>query len=435
MTVLLIIIILVLINALYVAAEFATVSTRRSRVQQLAEEGNALAQRLLVLLKDPKGLDRYVATCQIGITASSLVLGAFGQSNLAQALTPMLSSMDGLQIAAAQTVSAVIVLVLLTLFQMILGELVPKSIALQHPTSTALATYWPIQVSAKILKPFIFLTNGTAFFILRLFGAKPVPHGHVHSAEELGHIISESAAGGVLSEQQDDRLKTALKLSKLPVRQLMTPRPIVHGIPISCTVDDAMKMLMLSPYTQLVAYEGDIDGAVGMVHTKDVLRADLEGKGQTTVQSLVRPAAIVPPNLSSSSLLDVFKQFGSSQAFVLDEHGGFEGLVTLEDVLSAMFGSIDDEFKTREMPQVQEEDGSLLVSGKTHLYQLEEWTGEVESPQAVTLGGYLAEALSKVPVVGDEVRVGKCEATIETLDRHSIELVRLRPIEEENGRD
>jgi CBS domain containing-hemolysin-like protein len=427
--VLLIIVILVLINALYVAAEFATISTRRSRVQQLAEEGNALAKKLVVLLKDPQSLDRYVATCQIGITASSLILGAYGQANLAEALMPLLSDFGGLQVAAAQSISAVVVLVLLTVFQMILGELVPKSLALQFPTSLSLICYVPVSFSTKLFKPFIWLTNGSAFVLLRLFGVRRISHGHVHSAEELGVLFSDSREGGALSEVQNERLRTALKLSRLPVCQLMCPRSDVAGIDSSTSVNDALERFKNSPFTRLVAYEGDLDGAIGMLHSKDVLRAKLDGRGNSSVRPMVRPAAFVPASLSASDLLKVLKEFRSNQAFVLDEHGGLEGLITLEDVLAAVFGSIEDEFKARELQFHSESSSELILPGRTRLFQLEHLTGQVESPHAVTIGGFVSEHLPHEPRVGDEVIVGACKAIVDRIEEGAITQVKLVRLE------
>lgn len=210
----LVIVVLVLINTLYVAAEFAAVSVRRSRLEELARGGNRAARLLTGVIRDPSALDRYVAACQIGITLSSLVLGAYGQAAVAQPLAPWLSATTGLDVANAESVSVVGVLIALTVLQVIVGELVPKSIALQFPTKTALMTAVPMRASLWALRWFIAVLNGSGVKILRWLGMSPDEgHRHIHSPEELELLIAESRDGGLLEPLEHQRLHQALRLS------------------------------------------------------------------------------------------------------------------------------------------------------------------------------------------------------------------------------
>jgi CBS domain containing-hemolysin-like protein len=220
----LVILFLILINSLYVAAEFAAVGARRSRIEELARSGNRLAGVLVPVLRDPAALDRYVAACQIGITISSLVLGAYGQAAIAVPLGPNLSAWTGLDLPSAESLAATTVLVALTGFQVVLGELVPKSVALQYPTSTALFTVIPMRWSLWSMRWFIAALNGSGVAVLRLLGMPAASHGHIHSPDEIAMLIAESRDGGLLEPAEQRRLHKALKLSRRVARELMVPR-------------------------------------------------------------------------------------------------------------------------------------------------------------------------------------------------------------------
>ena len=263
---------LILINAVYVAAEFAAVSVRRSRIQQLAADGNALAAWLLPVLESPAALDRYIAACQIGITLSSLVLGAYAQSTFAVWLTPYFASLGGLQDVAALSTSTAVVLLVLTVGQVIFAELIPKSLALQYPTSTALYTLFAMAPSLWIYRPFIKWLNGTGLLLLRLVGAPPQAHRHLHSPDEIALLIADSRDGGLLEPDEHLRLQRALRLSLRQARQLMVPRTRMSALDVQTSVPEVIGVFAKSPYSRLPVYRDSIDNIVGMVHTKDLVR-------------------------------------------------------------------------------------------------------------------------------------------------------------------
>src|SRR5215208_1333877 len=245
---------LILVNAVYVAAEFAAVSVRRSRIQQLAADGNPLAAWLLPMLESPATLDRYIAACQIGITLSSLVLGAYAQQTIAGSLTPYFEGLGWLQPIGAQSTSAAVVLLLLTIAQVIFAELVPKSLALQYPTQTALYTLIPMVPSLWVYRPFIKWLNGTGIMLLKMLGAPPQSHRHIHSPDEIELLIAESRDGGLLEPDEHRRLQRALRLNLRQAKQLMVPRRKISAIDINTPLADVIAFVAQSPFSRLPAY-------------------------------------------------------------------------------------------------------------------------------------------------------------------------------------
>src|SRR5687768_11494430 len=341
----LIICLLILANALYVAAEFGAVSVRKSRIQQLAEEGHRLAKRLLPIVEDPEELDRYIAASQIGITLASLILGAYGQAQLAPILAPVFSGLGEMQQATAQSVSAAIILIGLTVAQMILGELVPKSVALQFPEQTTFFTALPMSWSLRVFRPFIWLLNGSGLAILRLFG---VAHAvrHVHSPEEIQMLIAESTEGGVLAPEERRQLNRALELGARRAKDVMVPADRIVSIDVDASVDELFKLAISSPYTRMPVRKGSIDTVVGIVHTKDVTLRLMQARPPVAVKEVMRPALSVNENVRADRLLALLREHHLQQAVVTGKGGNVVGLVSLEDVLAHVFGQLPDEFKS-----------------------------------------------------------------------------------------
>src|SRR5262245_60993269 len=265
--------ILIGLTALYVAAEFATVSARRARISQQAAEGNSLARLLEPILDDSHKLDNYVAACQIGITITSLVLGFYGQSAIATAITPWLSQLGGLQPLAAQSLAASIVLIALTALQVLLSELVPKSVALRYPERLALLTLWPMRWSMFLFRPAIALFNGAGTLLLRLLGVPPAGHhAHIHSPEELILLIGESAKGGLLEADERQLLDNALRVSDLTTAQVMVPRTRIVATSINTSLQELLKLMTSTGYTRIPVFERTIDNIVGIAHLKDLFQ-------------------------------------------------------------------------------------------------------------------------------------------------------------------
>ena len=339
-----IIVLLILLTGLYVAAEFAAVSARRSRLRRLAEDGNALAARILPVLEDPAALDRYIAASQIGITLSSLILGAYGQATIAPRVAPLFERMGGLEPATAESTAAVTVLLVLTTLAVIIGELVPKSLALQYPTRTALATVLPMQWSLAIFSWSIKFLNGSGMLILRLLRVPATGHRHVHSPEEIELLIAESRDGGLLEPEEQVRLHRALRLGLRTARQLMVPRERLATVDAATPLAEMLRVVTSSPYSRLPVYERAPENIVGVLHTKDVVMAFVRESPAMTA-TLMRPVVRVPGDMPADRLLAYLRERRSHQALVTTKDGQIEGLVTLEDVVGELLGGVADEFK------------------------------------------------------------------------------------------
>jgi CBS domain containing-hemolysin-like protein len=428
---LLIVVGLILVNAVYVAAEFAAVSVRRSRIRQLADDGHPLAAWLLPLIDTPARLDRYIAACQIGITLSSLILGAYAQRTIAVWISPILSEWGGMQQVAAQSTSAAIVLLLLTVAQVIFAELMPKSLALQYPTQSALYTLVPMLPSLWIYRPFITWLNGSGMLLLRMLGSPSQTHRHIHSPDEIDLLIAESRDGGLLEPAEHRRLQRALRLNLRQAKQLMVSRRRISALDIDTSLEHVTAAVAQSPYSRLPVYRGSIDNVVGMLHTKDLVRCRVSGAQGVTLASLLRPMASVHESVTADRVLRELREHRSHQALVVDEFGGTAGLLTLEDVLSELVGDVGDEFKAGNPVAESIPDGRLRVPGSMaadHAAVLlrTEWDTD-----ATTVGGLVTAALGHLPVPGDRATVGDYEFEVERVADRALVSALARRIEPE----
>jgi len=421
---------LILVNALYVAAEFATVGVRHSQVQQKAEEGSALAKRLMPIVSDTAALDRYIAACQIGITISSLVLGAYGQATLARDLTPMFQAFGGMQELAAQSAATVIVLVVLTGLQMVIGELVPKSLALQYPLQTALYTYLPMRWSLAVMKWFIMVLNGSGNLILKALGIRHSRHRHIHSPEEIDLLIAESRELGLLDVDEQQRLHEALFLSRRTARQLMVPRRFVNGVDADVSARELMRLAVESPYSTLPVYTGSDQRPIGMLHTKDIATHFVATGKLPTPREIMRPLVVVLENVTGDRLLAVMRERGVRKLIVIDEYGSMRGLVTLDDVLSVLVGGVADEYKS-EGPQAEPlPDGRVRLPGIMRLDDAIAATGHAWTSEASTVAGFIITALERIPSTGERFEIEGIDIEIERMDGPAIESVLVTPMAE-----
>ena len=420
--------ILIFFNALYVGAEFATVATRKTRINQLAAEGSRPAQLLLPIVQDSHALDRYVAACQIGITISSLVLGAFGQSAIAsrlgepmvrllQSTAPLLSwfgyeTADFLVETAAFSLAALLVLAALTIMQVLVGELFPKSVAVQYPEQVSLAVIYPMLISLRLLKYLINFFNGSANIILRLMGREigEVRHG-IHSPEEIEILMTESHEVGFLDEHERQMLRNALRMRELTARQVMLHRTRLVAAPVESTVVELMEMALEQGFSRIPIYRKGIDDIIGFVHIKDLFRLHVQGKSE--IKSIIRDVAYVPDTLPVNQVWEILNTKRKYLAIVFDEYGGTAGLLTFEDLIEEIFGELQDEFDD-EMKLVARGDregriyylrGDLLVTDVNEYLKLSLPT------EADTLSGLMFSSLGRAPEVADVLTFA--DATIE----------------------
>lgn len=394
-----VILLMIAANALYVAAEFATVGSRKSRVQEIAEAGSRSAAALLAILRDPKQLDNYVAGCQIGITLSSLVAGAYGQAQLTPLLAPWLGPVGG-------AVAAVIVVLLaVTVLQVVLGELLPKTVAIRYPERLAMATILPMRISLLLFKPMILLFNGTAFALMRLFRLHADhSHTHVHSPGELEGLYRESAAGGLIDADERDMLSGALSVSNRTVREVMTPRTRLATLTASETVEAALARIVDAPYSRFPVTGGSSEEIVGIVHVR-ALFAAFERDAAVNVGSVAQPPLIVAEMMTVPRLWQTLRDKGRRTAMVINEYGSIAGMVTLEDALEEVFGEMQDEFDQEEELVIVRDDGRS-VRGDISLATLaDRFEIDLPADRADTIGGLVWHEMGRLPVVGDKVLV------------------------------
>jgi CBS domain containing-hemolysin-like protein len=394
------------VNALYVAGEFATVSARKTRITQLANEGSTLAKLLLPVLEDSHKLDSYIAASQVGITLSSVVLGIYGQQQIAPLLAPLLAGLPFVGEAAAAGLSAALVLALLTTLQVVLGELVPKSLALQQPEQMALWTAIPMRWSADILlKPLIILLNGSGVFIMKVLGIHHADgHKHVHSPEEIKFLIRQSHQGGLLDEEERRLLDSALRFGKFRAGEIVIPRTRMVAASVATPADDMLRMAAKSDYTRIPIYDEDIDHIIGFIHLKELFK--LSYKGETTdVRSILREVAFVPETAFLDDVWNVLNEKQSYLAIVLDEYGGTFGMITREDLLEELFGEVQDEFdelETAPLRKVGEHTywvrGDVSVAYLNNRFDL-----SIETDDAYSIGGFFLKQRGQIPQKGDEI--------------------------------
>jgi len=419
---------MIFFNALYVAAEFATVSARKTRVEEMAGAGNRLAKMLLPYVKDKKALDHYVAACQIGITISSLVLGAYGQNTIAVVLAPLLSNLGNLAEPTALSISVTIVLICLTTLQVVLGELFPKSVALLNPERMALLTVLPMRWSFTLFRPLIWLFNGSGDLTLKLLrvGHNPEGHGHLHSPEEIELLVTESHVGGLLHEQEQQLLRNAFRLRDLIARQVMVPRTRLVAASIDSTVEQLINVACKAGYSRILLYQSTIDDIVGFVHIKDLFRLRLKGEEQPT--NALRELIYVPETLP---VLEVWLRLNRNRqyiAMVFDEYGGIAGLITFEDVIEEIFGELQDEFDDELPLLTSDREGRIHLRGDLLVTDVNEYLDlELPKSDADTLGGLVFSELGKPPAIGDEITVGQSGTTIrvEAIEDRSVSEISL----------
>jgi len=413
-----IILFLILLTALYVAAEFAAVGARRSRLRRLAEDGNGLAARILPVLEDPRELDRYIAASQIGITLSSLILGAYGQARIAPQLSPLLE-LFGMRREPAESAAAAIILLTLTVLAMILGELVPKSIALQNPTRTALVTVLPMQWSLRLFAWSIVVLNGSGVALLKLLGTSSTGHRHVHSPEEIELLIAESRDGGLLEPQEQVRLHRALRLGLRTARQLMVPRARLAALDASTPFEDVLRVVATSPYSRLPVYRGSLNHIAGILHTKDLVMDYISAAGRASILPLLRPIVRVRDSMPADRLLAFLRERRSHQALVEDDHGQVAGLITLEDVVAELLGGVSDEFKSAQLKALPLPDGRTRLPGAMRVDQagpaVAAWGGGSR-----TIAANIVSALGRLPEPGERVMIDGLEVEIEVVEGNTI---------------
>lgn len=424
-----IIIFLIGINAFFVAAEFSTVSTRRARLAQLADEGSQTARTLLTILEDPKKLDLYISSCQLGITIASLSLGFFGQERIMEALAPQLARLSGNLQTVVQSILAIAILIVLTALQVILGELIPKNVGLRYPERLSMLTAGPMSWARTLFRPLIWVLNGSALAIVRLLGAQAVnEHVHIHSPEEIMLLVEESSAGGVLDKEERRLLVNTLQLRHVTARRVMIPRNRMLAAALDEPPATMLQLLADSPYSRLPLYEESIDKIVGMVHIKDLL---LLLHGVTTmpdnkpavasVRDIIHPVQFIPDSTQIEDVMAQMQRKHHNLAIVIDEYGGTAGMIAFEDLVEEIIGEFQDEFDTATTPLKLRPDNRLLVRGDVAVDDLNDLLS-LDLPAGIThtIGGLVVSVLGRIPNLGEEVDIAGTTLRVEKMEQNSV---------------
>ncbi len=418
---------LVLANGFFVAAEFSLVSVRRTRIAELVASGNTRAEAVQEAIHSP---DRVIAATQLGITLASLGLGWLGEPALSHILFPIVSLFPlTVQSEVSHSISAALAFILITFMHVVVGELAPKSIALQDPEKTSLFVAGPTLLTEKIFKPAIWALNGTGNFLLKLINIHPASgHELVHSVEELKMLVTASAEGGLVEAEESEMLHAVFDFGNLLVRQIMIPRTEIIAVEANTPLNDIISLISESTYTKFPVFEESLDQILGIVHVKDLLSAMQSADcDNCTARSLAREPIYVPETISVSTLLHQFRDNRQHIAIVMDEYGGTAGLVTLEDLLEEIVGEVSDPFDI-DIPEIQTQpDGSVLIDGLTLIEVVNEQLNlTLEDPDYDTIAGFMLGKLGRIPRLNDAVEADSVRMRVEEMDGMRIARISLR---------
>ena len=392
---------LIALNGLFVAAEFAIVGASRARVERSVRRGSRLAKLVLRVLSDPREQDRYIATAQLGITSASLALGMYGEHLLAEWLAHRLEWLGALQWLSAHALASVLAVAFLTYLHVVLGEMVPKSLALQAPSRVAGAVALPMRAIELGLYPLVVVLNGIGNGVLRLMGIeRTASEDRYRTVDELSFIVAESRAGGLLEREPARVVQELLEFGELTAGEAMAPRTRIVALGLGSGRDEVARVLATERHTRFPVHEGDLDAIAGVVHVKDLLAEFREGG--ILDRSMVREVPFVPATEPLERVLAVLRRTRSQMAIVLDEHGGTAGILTLEDLFEEVVGDIAEPGET---PSIRTDDeGRLSVAGTVRLDELAEALGLVlEHEEVDTISGLVLAELGRPPAIGDRI--------------------------------
>lgn len=419
---------LILTNAYFVAAEFALVAVRRTQIELWVAEGRRGASAAARAIDS---LDDAIAATQLGITLASIGLGFVGEPALARLIAPMLEATPLSTGLAVHTIALIVAFSLITFLHVVVGELAPKAVALDHPGRVALLCARPLLIFGRIFRPVLWLMNGCGNALVRMLGVQPAGHGQsVHSPEELSLLVSESRAAGKIRPYAGRILGNVFRLSRTRVRDVMVPRDEVMAIDRNIDAEELLDLLRETGFTRLPVYDGELDRMVGILHTKDLFHVYARERVVHLIDA-VRPVTFIRSDLPVVDALRQFRRGRRHLAVVRDGEGPVQGVCTLEDILEEIVGEIRDEFDQEELRAIQhvsEEEYDSL--GRVKVLDFNRQTGwEIPSEPGDSLSGVVFNALGRAPIRGDVVRLPGYEIRVEDVSGTRIARVRLRKLE------
>ncbi len=410
---------LLAVNGFFVAAEYGLVTSRRTRIMELEHQGNRRARRVLGITSDPP---RFIAAMQLGVTISSLAIGALGEQVLARRFDTVMASF----------LAVILALLIVTYLHVVIGELVPKGIALGHPERTALWVSGPVRVFFVVFRPLIWLLDRSTEMILRLLKLEPPgAEGEAHSEAELRMLLSSSAEQGEIEHGEQEMLYKVFDFADKEVADVMVPRPEVAAVAVSMPPEEALQAVLDSPYTRYPVYRESLDDIVGVLHIRDLVEAIYDrGLAAVDLAQIVRPAYMVPETKDLAALLTEFRRTNQHLAIVIDEYGSTEGIVTLEDLLEEIVGEIEDEFDLPDETVERIDDDTVRIDGTFTIDDFNE-RFHVELPEEDyhTVAGFVFGRLGRAAVPGDEVVHDGLSFHVESVEGQRIErlLVTFQP--------
>jgi putative hemolysin len=408
-------------NAFFVAAEYALVTARRTRLLELAHEGNRRAKIALRIMDDPV---RFIGTVQLGITGFSIALGAIGEPLIEHFFDPVL----------ATTLAFILAFSLVTYLHVTLGELVPKAVALTKNESTALWVALPVEAVFIVTYPLVWFLQESANAFTRLFGIEPAPAGVVaHTEADIRHIVAAAEDTGVIEEAEEEMVYKIFDFADKEVHEVMVPRPEVVAISIDLPPQECLAAVIDSPYTRYPVYRGSLDDIVGVLHVRDLFSSlYADGITHVDIAALVRPAHVVPETKDLAAMLAEFRRANQHMALVIDEYGSFQGIVTLEDLLEEIVGEIEDEYDLPDESVERVDDGRIRIDGTFPIDDFNERFGQ-ELPQDDyhTVAGFVFGALGRAAESGDEVLHDGLRFHVLDVDGPRIERLEVEFLEEE----
>jgi putative hemolysin len=384
---------LILLNAFFVAAEYGLVTSRRTRIMELEHQGNRRARAVLRITANPP---RFISAMQLGVTVSSLAIGALGEQVLAHKLDSVMASV----------LAVIVALLIVTYLHVVIGELVPKGIALGHPERTALAVSGPVHWFFLTFRPLIWLLQESTTVILRALGLEPPGAEHqAHSEAELRMLLSSSADQGEIEHGEQEMLYKVFDFADKEVSDVMVPRPEVVAISIALPAAAALQAVLDSPYTRYPVYRDSLDNIIGVLHIRDLIVAmHVRGIASVKMEELVRPAYMVPETKDLAALLTEFRRTNQHLAVVIDEYGSMEGIVTLEDLLEEIVGDIEDEFDLPDETVERIDDDTIRIDGTFPIDDFNEQFGcNLPDEDYHTVAGFVFGELGRTADPGDEV--------------------------------
>ena len=421
-----VIVLLLLGNGFFSGSEIAVISMRRSKIESLVAQGRRSARRLLHLHEN---LPDFLATVQIGVTLMGTLAGVIGGYLAKLYIEPVIAgTVFGGWIAPA-VAAAILVGAGIVYVELILGELVPKALALRFTDTVALLVARPLDRLARITHPFVVFLTASTRTVLMLFGIREAGHRTFVSEEEIKHLVKEGRAQGVLDQTEEELIHSVFEFSETPVKKVMVPRPKMFTLDVDTPPGEAERLMVESGFSRIPVYDSSPDNMIGVVYIKDALRL-LEKRQPVVLRKIVHPVHLVPETKKVGALLKELQKRRSHLALVIDEHGSLVGLVTMEDLLEEIVGEIQDEYDWEERPVERLRDGALVVEGtlSADVLRLGHHVPIPESPEFETVAGFMLATLGSVPRGGEVVQVGDYRLTVVDVEKNRINKVRIEKV-------